>query len=44
MEVILTNIIIVAFAIWVWMTNHYFETRDLEAIEKKIEEELEKDD
>lgn len=44
METLLINALIIVFAIFIWMTNHYYESRDLVAIEKEIEEELEKDD
>lgn len=44
METILTNLLIITFSIIVWSTNHYFETKELEAIENEIKEELEKDD
>lgn len=44
METIITNILIVGFAVFVYVANHVLETRDLEAIERKIEEELKGND
>ena len=40
METIITNILIIGFAVFVWVANHVLETRDLEKIEQEIKEEL----
>lgn len=39
MNTIIINTVIVLFAFGIWCINHRFEERDLERIEKAIEEE-----
>lgn len=39
MKIILINIAIIIGALFIWFANHYFEERELNEINQKIEEE-----